>query len=168
MSPFFPASINTAPYSTVSIPVPSPVTSAASTTPASRPVVVDPVLTVATAWARAWCGWSYRARYGARELAARDLMSPTGAAALTVTSATTWSTQVVAAHQTARCGPVTVTYRGFAGSAPAPTANVAYVLIHARRTVSDAHGVTSETFSEPRRMSKVGGRWLVDVLAEGG
>lgn len=159
--------VRTAPYTTIAVPPASSTSSAAATSRASVPAPAA-ALAVAGAWGRAWCGWDYRRPYGARERSARSLMTAAGSAALIVTPAASWRAEVVGPRQLATCGPVGVVYRGFTAAAPKPGAKVAYVLITARRTVTDVHGTTSETFSEPRRMSKVDGRWLVDVLVEGG
>lgn len=159
--------VRTAPFTTIAVPPASSPSSPAAPSSASGPSP-DTALAVAGGWGRAWCGWDYRRPYGARERSARALMTATGSAALIATPAASWRTQVVGPRQVATCGPVTVVYLGFSAAAPKPGAKVAYMLITAQRTVTDLHGTTSEAFSEPRRLSRVHGRWLVDVLVEGG
>jgi hypothetical protein len=159
--------VRTAPFTTIAVPPASSPSSPAATSRASVPAPAA-ALAVAGGWGRAWCGWDYRRPYGARERSARALMTAAGSAALIVTPSASWRTQVVGPRQVATCGSVTVVYLGFSAAAPKPGAKVAYVLITAQRTVTDVHGTTSEAFSEPRRLSRVHGRWLVDVLVEGG
>lgn len=159
--------VRTAPFTTIAVLPASSPSSPAAPSRASVPAT-DAALAVAGGWGRAWCGWDYRRPYGARERSARALMTAAGSAALIATPAASWRTQVVGPRQVATCGPVTVVYLGFSAAAPKPGAKVAYMLITAQRTVTDVHGTTSEAFSEPRRLSRVHGRWLVDVFVEGG
>ncbi|MEV6832098.1 hypothetical protein [Amycolatopsis sp. NPDC051102] len=122
-----------------------------------------PAVSAAREWATRWCAWSWNDPFGAREARARELMTSEAGRALVPTAADTWQRDVVGAHESATCS----TFSVWLTDGPRGDDHV-YVAITAKRVVISDDGLVSSPFRDDRRMSLVGGRWLVDAAVAGG